>query len=66
VLDAMRLMSECGVSSVAVIDDGGGGYGGGYRSCGGLGGAVSVTDIGKVHFFYFRRTSELIRFSLAP
>lgn len=46
VLDAMRLMSECGVSSVAVVDDGGGGYG----SWGGLSGAVSVTDIGKVHF----------------
>jgi hypothetical protein len=44
-------MSECGVSSVAVVDDGGGGYGGGYGSWGGLNGAVSVTDIGKVHFF---------------
>ncbi|OJA20153.1 hypothetical protein AZE42_08449 [Rhizopogon vesiculosus] len=48
VLDAMRLMSECGVSSVAVIDDGGGGYGGGYGLWGGLNGAVSVTDIGKL------------------
>lgn len=47
VLDAMRLMSECGVSSVAVIDDGGG-YGAGYGSWGGLTGAVSVTDVGKL------------------
>ncbi|KAG0708469.1 hypothetical protein DFH29DRAFT_892733, partial [Suillus ampliporus] len=37
VLDAMRLMSECGVSSVAVVDDGGG-YGAGY----------GVTDVGKL------------------
>ncbi|KAG2038378.1 hypothetical protein BDR03DRAFT_1091230 [Suillus americanus] len=48
VLDAMRLMSDCGVSSVAVVDDGGGGYGAGYGSWGGLTGAVSVTDIGKL------------------
>jgi CBS domain-containing protein len=48
VLDAMRLMSDCGVSSVAVVDDGGGGYGAGYGSWGGLIGAVSVTDIGKL------------------
>lgn len=38
VLDAMRLMSEEGVSSVAVVDD----------ETGGLLSAVSVTDIGKV------------------
>ena len=38
VLDAMRLMSDCGVSSVAVIEEEGGG----------LLSAVSVTDIGKV------------------
>lgn len=50
VLDAMRLMSDGGVSSVAVVDDGGGGYGAGYGSWGGLTGAVSVTDIGKVCF----------------
>ncbi|KAG1748337.1 uncharacterized protein EDB91DRAFT_1113472 [Suillus paluster] len=48
VLDAMRLMSECGVSSVAVVDDGAGGYGAGYVSWGGLTGAVSVTDVGKL------------------
>ncbi|KAG2343009.1 hypothetical protein BDR05DRAFT_963391 [Suillus weaverae] len=48
VLDAMRLMSDCGVSSVAVVDDGGGGYGAGYGSWGGLTGAVSVTDVGKL------------------
>ncbi|KAG2105745.1 uncharacterized protein F5147DRAFT_579324 [Suillus discolor] len=48
VLDAMRLMSDGGVSSVAVVDDGGGGYGAGYGSWGGLTGAVSVTDIGKL------------------
>lgn len=48
VLDAMRLMSDCGVSSVAVVDDGGGGYGAGYGSWGGLSGAVSVTDVGKL------------------
>lgn len=48
VLDAMRLMSDCGVSSVAVVDDGGGGYGAGYGSWGGLIGAVSVTDVGKL------------------
>lgn len=65
VLDAMRLMSECGVSSVAVVDDGGGGYGGGYGSWGGLNGAVSVTDIGKVRFFpCYRWTLELIGVSL--
>jgi hypothetical protein len=39
------------VSVVVVVDDGGGGYGGGYGSWGGLNGTVSVTDIGKVHFF---------------
>ncbi|KAL7277121.1 hypothetical protein ACG7TL_008966 [Trametes sanguinea] len=38
VLDAMKLMSEEGVSSVAVVDD----------ESGGLLSAVSVTDIGKV------------------
>jgi predicted transcriptional regulator len=38
VLDAMKLMSEEGVSSVAVLDDG----------RGNLLSAVSVTDIGKV------------------
>ena len=38
VLDAMKLMSEEGVSSVAVIDE----------ECGVLLSAVSVTDIGKV------------------
>jgi len=38
VLDAMKLMSEEGVSSVAVLDD----------ECGNLLSAVSVTDIGKV------------------
>ena len=38
VLDAMQLMSEEGVSSVAVVDD----------ETGGLLSAVSVTDIGKV------------------
>lgn len=38
VLDAMKLMSEQGVSSVAVIDD----------DNGSLLSAVSVTDIGKV------------------
>ena len=38
VLDAMKLMSEQGVSSVAVIDD----------VTGTLLSAVSVTDIGKV------------------
>ncbi|KAG1831957.1 hypothetical protein DFJ58DRAFT_823567 [Suillus subalutaceus] len=48
VLDAMCLMSDCGVSSVAVVDDGGGGYGAGYGSWGGLTGAVSVTDVGKL------------------
>lgn len=48
VLDAMRLMSDGGVSSVAVVDDGGGGYGAGYGSWGGLTGAVSVTDVGKL------------------
>lgn len=36
-LDAMKMMSEQGVSSVAVIEEEGG-----------LGGAVSVTDIGRV------------------
>jgi CBS domain-containing protein len=51
VLDAMRLMSDGGVSSVAVVDDGGGGYGAGYGSWGGLTGAVSVTDVGKVCLF---------------
>lgn len=40
VLDAMRLMSEEGVSSVAVVDE----------ELGILIGAVSVTDIGKVSF----------------
>ena len=40
VLDAMRLMSDYGVSSVAVIEEEGGG----------LLSAVSVTDIGKVDF----------------
>ncbi|KIK46211.1 hypothetical protein CY34DRAFT_800740 [Suillus luteus UH-Slu-Lm8-n1] len=48
VLDAMRMMSDGGVSSVAVVDDGGGGYGAGYGSWGGLTGAVSVTDVGKL------------------
>ena len=38
VLDAMTLMSDEGVSSIAVIDD----------ETGGLLSAVSVTDIGKV------------------
>ena len=38
VLDAMRLMSDCGISSVAVIEEEGGR----------LLSAVSVTDIGKV------------------
>ncbi len=38
VLDAMKLMSEQGVSSVAVVDD----------HSGNLLSAVSVTDIGKV------------------
>lgn len=38
VLDAMKLMSEEGVSSVAVVDD----------ENGGLLSAVSITDIGKV------------------
>lgn len=38
VLDAMKLMSEEGVSSVAVVDE----------NTGGLLSAVSVTDIGKV------------------
>lgn len=47
VLDAMRMMSDGGVSSVAVVDDGGG-YGAGYGSWGGLTGAVSVTDVGKL------------------
>ncbi|KAI0041618.1 hypothetical protein FA95DRAFT_674696 [Auriscalpium vulgare] len=41
VLDAMRMMSEQGVSSVAVLADEAGGDGGGLLS------AVSVTDIGK-------------------
>jgi predicted transcriptional regulator len=41
VLDAMKVMSEQGVSSVAVIDD----------DTGGLLSAVSVTDIGKVCVF---------------
>lgn len=40
VLDAMRLMSDYGVSSVAVLEEEGGG----------LLSAVSVTDIGKVRF----------------
>ncbi|KAJ8585880.1 hypothetical protein M405DRAFT_935755 [Rhizopogon salebrosus TDB-379] len=35
---------------VAVVDDGGGGYGGGYGSWGGLNGTVSVTDIGKSNY----------------
>lgn len=38
VLDAMRLMSEEGVSSVAIVDD----------ETGGILSAVSVTDIGKI------------------
>lgn len=38
VLDVMRLMSEQGVSSVAVLDE----------DLGSLLGAVSVTDVGKV------------------
>ncbi|KAG2038377.1 hypothetical protein BDR03DRAFT_1009852 [Suillus americanus] len=48
VLDAMRLMSDCGVSSVAVVDDGGGGCGAVYGYWGGLTRALSVTDIGKL------------------
>lgn len=40
-LDAMKLMSEEGVSSVAVLDD----------DSGGLLSAISVTDIGKVKHF---------------
>lgn len=40
VLDAMRVMSEEGVSSLAVVDE----------MTGGLVGAVSVVDIGKVSF----------------
>lgn len=46
VLDAMRLMSEEGVSSVAVVDE----------ELGILIGVVSVTDIGKVCVFF--RLSE--------
>lgn len=42
VLDAMRLMSEEGVSSVAVVDE----------ELGILIGVVSVTDIGKVCVFF--------------
>ena len=42
VLEAMRLMSECGVSSVAVVGMGGGEEEGRLLS------AVSVTDVGKV------------------
>ena len=38
VLDAMRVMSEEGVSSLAVVDE----------MTGGLVGAVSVVDVGKV------------------
>ena len=41
VLDAMRLMSEDGVSSIAVLDD----------ETGNLLSAVSVTDIGRVRVF---------------
>ena len=48
VLDAMKLMSEEGVSSVAVVDD----------ENGGLLSAVSVTDIGKV----FPPISVLLRY----
>ncbi|KAG5646382.1 hypothetical protein DXG03_003705 [Asterophora parasitica] len=48
VLDAMRLMSEGGVSSVAVIDD----------DSGSLLSAVSVTDIGKVISSSFMRSSD--------
>ena len=54
VLDAMRLMSDYGVSSVAVIQDEGGG----------LLSAVSVTDIGKVstrtHFFTNKQLIESV------
>lgn len=43
VLDAMRMMSDYGVSSVAVVQEEGGG----------LLSAVSVTDIGKVGLLAF-------------
>lgn len=65
VLDAMRLMSDCGVSSVAVVDDGGGGYGAGYGSWGGLTGAVSVTDVGKVCSSSLYRSAEFDQFFLS-
>lgn len=53
VLDAMKLMSEEGVSSIAVIDD----------DSGALLSAVSVTDIGKVASYIcitLRRRSRLL------
>jgi hypothetical protein len=65
VLDAMKLMSEEGVSSVAVIDSSTslhsgveGGSGGVAGVGGGLVSAVSVSDIGKVWYCVFSRTHK--------
>jgi CBS domain-containing protein len=48
-LDAMRLMSEYGVSSVAVLEEG----------SGRLLSAISVTDVGKVLSGLVSRSSEI-------
>lgn len=47
ILDAMKLMSEQGVSSIAVVEE----HNGSLLS------AVSVTDIGKVRSFFLRFSS---------
>lgn len=60
ILDAMKLMSEEGVSSIAVVED----------TSGTLLSAVSVTDIGKVwclkRWFWLEVTADLFRLSFHP
>lgn len=50
VLDAMKLMSDEGVSSIAIIDD----------ETGGLLSAVSVTDIGKVRLAHALFSAQVL------